>query len=215
MGKAILAVSLVALMASTARAQPGEHLALGGGLGFHSYADGNFSSGKSPAIAPIYSIALRRSSSEGWSWAPKYGLGYANPERQDDVGGVAVTTGRLRMIPVMVGVGRHYQHGPVSLGFGVAAGPSFNRFVIDEAARTAYRDRLGQTLNSITANTSIATRPDLNVWYDFNRWLGLHGSADYTFNHPTARTTANGVATPTKWNADHMSYGVGLAVKVF
>lgn len=206
---------LATLLATTAHAQPGEHFALGMGVGFHNYKDNGFQ-GKKVAIIPEYHFGLTpHSEREGLSFGLKAGLGYSNPDRSDFIGGFETTTGTLRMVALMVGAGPSYRNGPVRLGMGIVAGPSFNKFTVDDAARAAYRDRLGETLNSIEMKNSFAARPDVSLWYNFTDKVGLHSSVGYTINRPIVETTVNGVQSRMRWNADRWSYQAGLAYGIF
>jgi len=213
--KTTAALVLAAMMATAAHAQPTERVSLGAGIGFHDYRDGAFSS-KSPTVVPEYRLALtRHSNRQGLSFGLKGGLGYSTPDRMDFIGGVETKTGNLRMVPVMVGAGPSYRTGPVRVGMDVVAGPSFNNFSVDDAARAAYRDRLGVTLNSIKVQNSVAVRSDMSLWYDLTERIGLHTSVGYTVNRPMVKTTVDGVTTSTRWTTDRLGYQAGLAFGVF
>jgi hypothetical protein len=215
MKKTFTALVLAAMMATTAHAQPGSRLALGAGVGFQNYRDGAFS-GRSTTLVPEYHFGLTpHSDRQGLSFGLKGGLGYSRPDRSDFIGGFETSTGSLRVFSVMVGAGPSYRSGPLRIGVGVVAGPSFNSFTVDDAARAAYRDRLGATLNSIDVKNSVVVRPDVSLWYNFTDRMGLHSSVSYTTNRPIVETTVDGVRTRTRWNADRWSYQAGLAFGVF
>jgi hypothetical protein len=215
MRKTFTAFVLVAMLATTAHAQPGNHFAVGAGVGFRHYVNGGFS-GKSVAAVPEYHFGLTsHSDRQGLSFGLKGGIGYSQPDRREMIGGFETTTGNLRVVSVMAGAGPSYRTGPLRIGMGVVAGPSFNRFSVDDAARVAYRDRSGATLNSIKVKNSVAVRPDASVWYNLTDRVGLHSSVSYTSNQPIVETTVNGVTTQTRWNTDRWTYKVGLALGVF
>jgi hypothetical protein len=213
--KSAFAALVLAVMATAAHAQPGDHLGLGVGIGFQDPHGRGFSS-KGPTIVPEYHLGLTpHARHDGLSWGVRGGIGSTNPDRTDFIGGVQTRTGSLRMVPVMVGGGPSYRTGPWKIGVGVVAGPSFNRFSVDDAARAAYHDRTGATLNSIEVENSFAARPDVSVWYNLTSRLGLHGSLGYTVNRPMVKTTVDGVTTSTRWNADKLSGHTGFAVGIF
>ena len=215
MTKAIAALALAALMATAAQAQPGRHLDLGAGVGFHTYADKSFSS-KNTWIVPEYHLRLTpHGERQGLSLGLKGGIGYSNPDRSDFIGGEEIKTGTLRMVPVMAGFGPSYRTGPLTIGMGVVAGPSFNRFSVDDAARVAYRERLGATLSSIEVLNSVAVRPDASFWYNITPRMGLHTGVSYLINRPQVKTTVDGVTTSRRWKADKVSYQTGLVFGVF
>ena len=119
------------------------------------------------------------------------------------------------MVSVLVGAGPSYRTGPFSVGLGVVAGPSFNNFSVDDAARVAYSDRVGATLNSITAKNSITVRPNLGLWYDLTSRVALHSSVDYTVNRPRVLTDIDGTISSERWMLDRWSYQAGLAYGLF
>ena len=215
MRQAIGALVLSAAMATAAHAQPGDHLALGAGVGFNDYADKSFT-GRGASLIPEYHLGLTpHSGRDGLSFGLKGGIGYSIPDRHDFIGGTETTSGSLRMVPVMVGAGPSYRSGPLRIGVGVVAGPSFNKFSVDPAASAAYRDRLDATLNSIEVKNSVAVRPDASLWYDLAPSVGLHTAVGYTINRPRVSTTVDGVTTTTRWKTDRLGYQMGLVYGVF
>ena len=216
MKKTLAALFLAAMvMATAAHAQPGDHVAVGVGLGWHNYKDPAFSS-TNPSIVPEYHFGLTpHAGREGLSIGLKGGIGYTNVDRSDFIGGFETRSGTLKMIPAMVGFGPSYRTGPVRIGMAVVAGPSFNNFSIDNAARAAYSERTGATLNSIKVENSVAVRPDVSLWYKFTDRVGMHSAVSYTVNRPMVRTTVDGVTTSERWNTDRWNYQAGLALGIF
>jgi hypothetical protein len=215
MKKTFAVLVLAALMATAAHAQPGDHVSLGVGLGWHNYRDPSFSS-TNPSIVPEYHFGLTpHADRQGLSFGLKGGIGYTNVDRNDFIGGFETRSGKLQMIPAMVGAGPSYRTGPLRIGMAVVAGPSFNNFSIDNAARAAYADRYGATLNSIKVENSVAVRPDVSLWYNLTNRVGLHSAVSYTVNRPMVRTTVDGVTSSTRWNTDRWNYQAGLALGIF
>jgi len=214
MKKTITALVLGAMLATAAHAQPGR-VTLGAGVGLTEYANGKFS-GKSLSVVPQYHVSLTpRGNRQGLRFGFKGGIGYSHPDRSDFIGGVETTTGSLRVIQVMAGLGPSYRSGPLDIGVGVIAGPSFNKFSVDAEARDAYRARYGATLNSITVKNSVAVRSGVSLWYGLTNRVGLHSSVSYTVNRPTVETVIDGVSYGGKWNADRWSYQAGLGFGLF
>jgi hypothetical protein len=215
MSKAIAAIILAAVMATAAQAQPGDRLMLGAGIGFQNYRDGAFSN-RNPAIVPEYRFGVAsHSHRDGVSFGLTGGIGYSNPDRSESIGGVETRTGNLRTVQLMAGAGPSYRSGPLRIGVDVSAGPSFNRLSVDDAARTAYRSRLGETLNSIQVQNSLVAGPAASLWYDLTPRLGLHTSVGYTVNRPVVKTTVDGATSSTRWNADSWSYEAGVGFGLF
>lgn len=215
MKKTFTALVLAMSMATAAHAQPGEHVSLGAGIGFNTYRDPAFSS-KSPTVVPEYNFGLiPHGNRQGLSLAMMGGVGYLSVDRSGSIGDLETKNGNLRMFTAMVGAGPSYRAGPLSIGVGVVAGPSFNSFSVDNGARAAYRDRLGATLNSIKVENSLAAQPNVNAWYNLTPRLGLHSAVGYTINRPIVRTTVDGVTSSTRWTTDGWSYDAGLALGIF
>lgn len=214
MRSVLLGMFLLMLIATAASAQTGKHLALGGAVGLTHYIDEDFSS-KNPGFSIAYRFRLNPESKEGWSWAPRSGLGWSNRKTSTDIGGTRTQLGKLQTILIMAGVQRKLRQGPWQLGMGVVAGGSINHFEVDRAARDAYQNRLGLALTEIKIKNSIAIRPEVGAWYDLSEWFALHGSVSYLFNRPKAETTLGGVTTSSTWKTDHASVSVGLVVGVF
>lgn len=214
MTRRILTVVLLMLPASAAMAQTGKHVALGASVGISSYTDSDFKA-KNPDVSPAYRITLKTSHKDGWRWSLKSGLGWSRRDVTHDIGGANTQLGKLQMALIMGGVQRVFRRGPLEAGAGIEAGPSFNKFDVDQAARDAYQTRLGVPLDDIKVKTSVAVRPVVSAWYDLGPWFAVGASVTYAFDRPRAETTAGGVTTSSTWNTDHTSASVGFVVGIF
>ena len=213
MRNAFLGVVVMMLMASAALAQTGKHIAIGGAIGFTSYTDKDFSS-KNPGFALAYRLNLKPDREDGWKWAAKGSVGYSKRKTTTVIGGTRTALGKLQTIPVEVGLQRSLRQGPWQVGIGIVAGPSFNHFDVDQAARDAYLSRLGTTLDGIKVKTSLEVKPEISAWYDVNKWIGVQGAVYYLFNRPKAETTSGGVTTSSTWKTDHASASLGVVVGI-
>ena len=214
MRRALLGIIiLIAVPSAAAWGQTGKRLAIGAGMNYHRFADNTFSS-SNPGISFEYRIHRHSTQEDGWKWSPKTSVNLSKMDTEMNVGGASTKAGRLQAARVMIGVERGYRQGPFKIGASVIAGPSFNQFDVDGAARTAYANT-GNTLNGISAKNSIAVKPGISAWYDLGSWFALHGSAGYVINRPTVETTVNGVTTSSTWKTDHTSLEMGLVVGIF
>ena len=125
-----------------------------------------------------------------------------------------IQLGKVRTIPLFVGVGRVYRQGPMKVGGWVTGGPSFNDFEIDDQALSAYQ-AAGSTLEAVHVKTSWAFRPGVSASYDLSSWLALQGALSYTINRPEVHTVVDGVRTSETWNLDHSNAALGLVVGLF
>src|SRR5262249_30790221 len=110
---------------------------------------------------------------------------------------------------------REYTEGPLSVGISFIAGPSFNSFSVDDAARSAYRSRLGVELNDVDVKTSLAVRPAVGIWIDVGPRIAVGSTIDYMVNRITAETTTGGVRSSTKWKTDHLGIHFGVVFGLF
>jgi hypothetical protein len=214
MRRAFLGMSLMLLMAPAAWAQTGKHVAVGAALGLTKYSDQDFKA-KNPNVSFAYRITLKPEAPDGWRWALKSGLGWSNKNTTTDIGGTRTQLGKLQTVLIMGGGQRVLRQGPWQVGFGIVAGPSFNHFKVDGAARDAYLSRLGRDLSDIKVKNSLAVRPEISAWYDLSKLFAVQGSVSYTYNRPKAETTSGGVTSSSTWKTDHASVSVGLVVGLF
>jgi hypothetical protein len=210
----ILGVVLSIAACEAAFPQTGKHVAVGGGFVINEYADGSFNEDQ-PRPSFVYRIRLKPDSRHGWHWTPSGAFDWFRPDVTTNVVGQSTRLGELRARPVMAGIAREYSQGPLNLGVSLIAGPSFNAFSVDDAARTAYRTRLGTELNGVSVKTSLAVRPGGGVWYDLGRWIAVGGSVDYMINRITTETTIGGVESSKKWKTDHLGFHFGIVVGIF
>jgi len=207
---------LILMLTSTpvAFAQTGKHVAVGAGFVINDYTDRDFSQ-SNPSPAFQYRIKLKPETKHGWNWTLTGAFDWFRPDLDQDIAGQSTRIGELRARPVMAGIEREYTEGRVSLGISIVAGPSFNSFSVDDAARAAYRTRLRSDLNDVSVKTSLAVRPGVGIWYDLSRWLAVGASIDYMVNRLTAETTVGNVESSTKWKTDHLGFHFGVVVGVF
>ena len=84
--------------------------------------------------------------------------------------------GRLRVRPVMVGVGYTWVKDRVAIGASVNAGVSFNSIRLNDEYRTFFGPG---TEVRVDASNSFAVRPQLRVEYAVARKVGVFTSAGY------------------------------------
>lgn len=207
-------VLLLALStAAVADAQTSKRVSLGGGLSFHDYSDSRFSAKNNLGFVPMYSLN-RGSGKDGWGWDLKTAISFTQINASTEATGAEVQLGKVRTIPLFVGVGRVYRQGPMKVGGWVTGGPSFNDFEIDDVALSAYR-AAGSELEAVHVKTSWAFRPGVSASYDLSSWLAMQGSVSYTINRPEVHTVVDGVSTSENWNLDHSTAAMGLVLGLF
>jgi hypothetical protein len=216
MHRAFFGLMLLGLtVPGSAFAQTGKHVAVGAGMVVREYTESDFTADQNPSPSFEYRIRLKPESRQGWHWTPSGAFDWFRADTKQNIAGASTQFGQLHAKPVMVGIGREYSQGPLNINLSVVAGPSFNDFSIDDAARVAYRTRRGVDLTDVSTKTSLAVRPGVGVWYDLGRWFAVGGSVDYMVNRIDVDTTAGGVRSSTTWKTDHLGIHLGIVVGIF
>jgi hypothetical protein len=120
--------------------------------------------------------------------------------------------GRLRVRPLMAGVGYTWMKDRVAVGVSVNAGISYNSIRLNDEYRTFFGPG---TEVRIDASNSFAVRPQLRVEYAVARKVGVYTSAGYFFTE-----FDNVMETPlgrfeNEWDASSFNLFVGLMVYPF
>ena len=207
-------IFLLMLIATGANAQTGKRLAIGAGIAMTSYADQDFKT-KNPGVTFMYRLNLKPDAADGWYWGAKGDAGWSKRATTTDIGGVRTPLGKLQTTLLMGGVQRSLRMRPWQVGIAIVAGPSLHQFDVDRRARDAYVSRLGRDLAGIDVKNTIAVRPETQVNYDLNKWLGVQAQLSYLIDRPKAETTSGGVTTSTTWKTDHLAASLGLVVGIF
>ena len=212
MGRGMLVLLLTLSTAAAAEAESGRKFFLGAGIGFHDYSDSRFGS-TDLDIVPMYRFS-RVGGENGWDWDMKGSISFSGIDVPAELAGADVRLGKLRTIPLLLGVARSYRHGSLKVGAYVTGGPSFNRFEIDHEARTAY-EAGGSSLEAVDPKTSFAFKPGVSASYVVLSWLALRGSVSYTINRPTVRIRIDGANTSETWKLDRSSATLGVVLGIF
>jgi hypothetical protein len=120
--------------------------------------------------------------------------------------------GRLRVRPLMAGVGYSWVKDRVAIGASVNAGISFNSIRLNDEYRTFFGPG---TEVRVDASNSFAVRPQLRVEYSVARKVGVYTSAGYFFSE-----FDNVIETPVgrfenEWDASSFNLFVGVMVYPF
>ena len=120
--------------------------------------------------------------------------------------------GRLRVRPLMAGIGYSWVKGRVATGVSINAGISFNSIRLDDQYRAFFGS--GSEVR-VDADNSFAARPQLRVEYAVARKLGVYSSAGYFFTQ-----FDNVIETPVgrfenEWDASSFNLFVGVMVYPF
>ena len=123
---------------------------------------------------------------------------------------------RLRVRPLMAGIG--YTVGPerTLVNFSVVVGPSFNGVDFEEGFAGRVATATQPAMATIDVNNSFAVRPGISVTQTLAPRVGLTGFGGYMFNRPdVVYRSADGIVFSDRWSADALVLSVGLVYSIF
>lgn len=125
-------------------------------------------------------------------WGPQTSLfGWFDTGIHQPVATRTVDFGNLRMRPIMAGYGYTWIRGRASLTADVVGGYSLNSFELDSTAVAEYAQRLGASRINSEATNALALKPEIQVWFDLNRRLGLKLNGGYLISRPSIIITSS------------------------
>ena len=145
-------------------------------------------------------------------FGPTLGLGWYQQDLTLSAASGNREVGRLRVRPLMAGVGYTWMKDRVAVGGSVNAGISFNSIRLNDEYRTFFGPG---TAVRVDASDSFAVRPQLRVEYAVARRVGIFTSAGYFFTE-----FDNVIETPlgrfeNEWDASSFNLFVGVMVYPF
>ena len=158
-------------------------------------------------IGPLVRLNPRR------GWGPAGAFNWFRTDVQDPAGGGGEFA-RMRIRPLMAGVGYSMGAGSVLTSISVVAGPSFNSIDFEDA----FLDRLpqGGGAPAIDIENSIAVRPGVNVTVTVAPRVALVGFGGYLFNRPdTLYRDRAGAEFRNRWKADSIVVSAGVVYSLF
>ena len=120
--------------------------------------------------------------------------------------------GRLRVRPLMAGIGYTWVNGRVATGVSINAGISFNSIQLNDQYRTLFGPG---TEVRVDASNSFAARPQFRIEYAVARKVGVYSTVSYFFTQFN-----NVIETPVgrfedEWDASSFNIFVGAMVYPF
>lgn len=152
-------------------------------------------------------------SDQGWGW--KYGLNWYSTHVDGSVDGRSLEIGELHVRPIMAGYGYTHVVGGTAISTNLLAGFSFNTFSLDERAGALYRDATASRDVSTGARNTFVLYPEMTVWRDLNRKVGVQFSAGYMFARPDVTVKTTGGTYRHSIRADVLRIKVGAVYSVF
>ena len=215
--KSILGIALAALItsavsASHASAQTTNRFALGVNLSTQQAPDDSSVASGALSVGIQWRIGH---SKEGWGW--QYGMHWYSMDIDRLIGNGPTGLGTLKIRPIMGGYG--YTHllrgGKIAITGDVVAGYAINSFKLDPIADSAYQTRLGARSVNAEAVNALVAAPEIKVWYDVSKKIGLVVNAGYLVVRPDVKVTGTLGTEVHNVHADTYSLKVGLVYSIF
>lgn len=203
----LLAVLLLAFT-SPARAQTDNRFAIGGEAGVR--VPGGPDAHGSETRGLLWRFGHGR---EGFGF--HWGLNWYTTDIDRSVAGGTIELGELRLRPFMAGYGYTHHIGAVAITGALLGGAAFTSFSLRPEASDVYRDELGARSISGDAGATLVARPEVSMWYDLSRKVGLHVSAGYMIARPNVTVSSTLGDDRRRVNADMLQVKVGLAYAIF
>ena len=181
---------------------------VGVGVGMNFYRPNDDGGKSSEGIAIVY-----RWHSFHSGWGPTFGIDWHTTDF-DQLGPVDAPLGSLRMRALLAGFGYRHRIHRFNAAANLSAGYSFNHLTVDSGLGPAFA-RTGVSLLDVHVNDSLLIKPDVGLWYDLFKHVGIGVSAAYLFNKPdeVIRTTAG--SGTRQLNANTFALAAGLTFGVW
>jgi hypothetical protein len=147
-------------------------------------------------------------------WGPTFGLDWHTTDFHQIVGPSDVPLGSLRMRALYGGFGHTKRFGRFTASANIFAGYSFNSLTVDSGFAPALA-RSGTSLVSVGVNDSGIVKPEVAVWYDVFKHVGVGVSAAYLYTRPEETLTTPAGVQVRHLNADTWEFATGVTFGVW
>jgi hypothetical protein len=199
---------LACAIATTAHAQEGNRFALGGSYTHRGVPSPSAHGGQGPGIQWRFGHAT-----EGWGW--HYGLNWYSTDVDRNIGGHPTHLGEMRVRPFMGGYGYTHVMGPMALTASAIGGYSFTGLDLTREATDAYFDRLGARSVSVHTSGIPVVKPEIELWYDLGKKIGLTANIGYIVARPRMTITTSVGSETERFRADAWSMTAGAVYRIF
>jgi hypothetical protein len=148
-------------------------------------------------------------------WGPTFGLDWHTTDFHQTVGSADVPLGSIRMRALLAGFGHTQRVGRrFTLSANVSGGYSFNNLSTDSGFGSAFT-RTGTSLVGVSVNDSGVIKPEVAIWYDVFRHVGVGVAGAYLFTRPDETLTTALGSQVRHIDADTWEFTVGLTFGVW
>jgi hypothetical protein len=161
---------------------------VGFGVGVSHYDPTNHDGQISDGIAVAYHWHSFHS-----GWGPTIGLDWHSMNFNETLGSLNAPLGSFRMRALLAGYGGTFKIKRFSTSANMSGGYAFNGFTVNDDAFPTFANT-GVSLVGVHVANSWVVKPDVAVWYDVLRHVGVGVSAAYLVARPEETITmASGI----------------------
>jgi hypothetical protein len=151
---------------------------------------------------------------EGWGF--HWGLNWYAVDLDRPIGGRATELGELKVRPFMAGYGYTYSMTPrLNITGSVLGGYAIGSIDLTRTAIDAYQSRLGAQSITAEASNTLVLKPEIGMWYDLNKKIGINLNAGYMIARPDVIVNSTAGTDKRKARADQFGLKVGVVYSVF
>jgi len=183
------------------------HVGVGAGINFYRPSSDDADSSEGVVIA--YRWHAFHS-----GWGPTFGLDWHTTDFHQPVGSADVLLGSIRMRAILAGFGHTKRLGRFTASASVSGGYQFNSLTADSGIGAAF-SRTGVSLIGVRVNDSGVVKPEVALWYDVFRHVGVGVAAAYLFTRPDETITTAAGSQVRHLNADTWELTTGVTFGVW
>jgi hypothetical protein len=184
------------------------HVGIGAGINFYRPSSNDADSSEGLVVA-------YRWHSFHSGWGPTFGLDWHTTDFHQPVGSLDVPLGSVRMRALLAGFGHTKRLGRrVTVSANLSGGYSFNSLTADSGFGSAF-SRTGTSLVGVGVSDSGVVKPEVALWYDVFRHVGVGVAAAYLFIRPDETITTAAGSQTRHLNADTWELTTGVTFGVW
>jgi hypothetical protein len=202
------AATIFVLFGSDAAAQSDNRIALGANVSLNDPSDTTVRGRDTLGLLCRFGTG---DTGWGWDWA----LNWISADINHPVGRSVVRLGEMHLRPVMIGYSYDYRRGRQLYFASVVGGYAFVTMSLAPEAVDAYYDRLGARSVRLETPNTLAVRPEVGVWHDLARRVGVNLSASLLLARPRVIVRTALGAEERRIQADLFQIKVGIVYSIF
>jgi hypothetical protein len=202
----VLAIGFT-IIAAGAHAQSASHIGLGAGVNL--YRPTSTEAHRSEGVGVEY-----RWHSFHSGWGPTFGLDWHKTGFTQPLGPIDTPLGTIQFRTILLGIG-HTQHmRRLNVSASLSGGYAMNRLALDSRANPTF-ELAGVSLVAARARNSAAAKPEVSVWFDIAKRLGVGVSAAYFVARPDVIIETSTGSYARRLRADALELHAGMTIGVW